>query len=157
MEAIFQFIGNIVQQAEFWAVSTTGFGIVSVVSLLWNNKTNLTMLGQKVAVEGLKKALSEEVSNTSKLSGTVLKQAQTIEDMSKAIQVLNANIYILSQAANIGVDNKQLIQKNYSSIAPVLPEVKVESNIISNNVEQLSAQLKVVEQNSSLEDLLKKI
>jgi len=157
MNEIFEFVGSVIQQAEFWALSTTGFGLVSVVSMVWNSRTKMSLLGQKVIIEGLKKTLTDEVSNTTVMSKTMLSQASLIEKQSKAIEILNANLFILSQAANIGADNKTLILKNYQLLTTETPVVKVEQTVVSNELELAKAELKTIEEQSSLDELIEQV
>jgi len=157
MKEVFDFVGSVIQQAEFWALSTTGFGLVSVVSMVWNSRTKVSLLGQKVIIEGLKKTLADEVSNTTTMSKTMLSQASLIEKQSKAIEILNANLFILSQAANIGSDNKALILKNYQLLTSETPVVKVEQTVVSNELELAKAQLNTIEEQSSLDELIEQV
>jgi len=157
MQEIFNFIGDVIARAEFWALSTTGFGVTTLVSLLWNNRTQASLLGQKVIVEGLKKAVTEEINKVSEVQAIVSKQAAMNLELKEAVQVLNANIYILAQAANIGVDNKELIAKNYAKIASALPEVTKLTAEASTTIAETSTKLAELEEQSGLDELIAQV
>lgn len=157
MQDVINFVGSLLEQAEFWAVSTTGFGLTAVVSLLWNNRTNLTLLGQKTIIDGLKKQLESEVTQQAQLVKMMSEQSLLLEKQKEQIHVLNSNIYILSQAANIGVDNKQLIAKNFQIVSAQLPQVKQQENVVSKVVKEVVEKIEAVASKSTLDELISKV
>jgi hypothetical protein len=123
MTEIFDMIAQLATQAETWLISTTGFGIAAVVSLLWNNRTQWKLVGQSAILDGIKKEIikNEEINGES--TKKIQSQMDMIKELAKTIKVLNDNIFILTQAANIGVENKTLIAKNYTSVSAEAPKV----------------------------------
>jgi hypothetical protein len=157
MQDVFNFVASLLEQAEFWAVSTTGFGLTAVVSLLWNNRTNLTLLGQKTIIDGLKKQLETEVTQQAQIVKMMSEQSMLLEKQKEQIHVLNSNIFILSQAANIGSDNKDLISKNFQIISAQLPQIKRTEPILNTVVKEVVKKIEEVANKSTLDELISKV
>jgi len=155
MTEIFDMIAVLASQAETWLVTTTGFGIAAVVSLLWNNRTQLKLIGQSALLDGIKKEIikSEEINGES--TKKIQAQMDMIKELAKTLKVLNDNIFILTQAANIGVENKTLIAKNYTTISAEAPTVVVKETQTTVAIADL---VKEVEQTAStLNSLLEQV
>jgi hypothetical protein len=155
MTEIFDMITQLAGQAETWLISTTGFGIAAVVSLLWNNRTQWRLVGQSAILDGIKKELikNEEINGDS--TKKIQSQMDMIKELAKTIKVLNDNIFILTQAANIGVENKTLIAKNYTSVSTEAPKVVLKEAETTVAIADL---VKEVEQTTStLNSLLEKV
>jgi hypothetical protein len=155
MTEIFDMITQLAGQAETWLVTTTGFGLAAIVSLLWNNRTQWRLIGQSALLDGIKKELvkNEEINGES--TKKIQSQIDLVKDLVKTIKVLNDNIYILTQAANIGIENKTLIAKNYSSISEEAPTVVIkeaEKTVVIADLVQ-----KVEETASTLNNLLEQV
>jgi hypothetical protein len=155
MTEIFDMITQLASQAETWLVTTTGFGVAAVVSLLWNNRTQWRLIGQSAILDGIKKEIvkNEEINGES--TKKIQSQIDMLKELAKTIKVLNDNIFILTQAANIGVENKTLIAKNYTSVSTETPTVVVKA--VETTV-AISDLVKEVEQTAStLNNLLEQV
>jgi len=155
MTEIFDMITQLAGQAETWLISTTGFGIAAVVSLLWNNRTQWRLVGQSALLDGIKKELIKNEEINSDSTKKIQSQMDMIKELAKTIKVLNDNIFILTQAANIGVENKTLIAKNYTSVSTEAPKVVLKEAETTVAIADL---VKEVEQTAStLNSLLEKV
>jgi hypothetical protein len=155
MTEIFDMIAQLAGQAETWLVTTTGFGLAAIVSLLWNNRTQWRLIGQSALLDGIKKEIikNEEINGES--TKKIQSQMDMIKELAKTIKVLNDNIFILTQAANIGVENKTLIAKNYTSVSAEAPKVVLKEAETTVAIADL---VKEVEQTTStLNSLLEQV
>jgi hypothetical protein len=155
MTEIFDMITQLAGQAETWLVTTTGFGIAAVVSLLWNNRTQLKLIAQSSILNGIKAEIvkSEEINSDS--TKKIQAQMDMIKDLAKTLKVLNDNIFILTQAANIGVENKTLIAKNYTTVSAEAPKVVLKEAETTVAIADLVKE--VEETTSTLNSLLEKV
>jgi hypothetical protein len=157
LQFIFDWLYTLATQAETWLISTTGFGIAAVISLLWNNRTQLKILATNTILDGMKGQLVKYESTNAELTSKLDLEVKRVQELLKAMKVLNDNIYILTQSANIGVENKVLIAKNYTSITDVVPVVSSVVRTLDTTVSTVNQELEKLNEQSSLDDLLKKV
>ena len=157
MNEIIQFLADLLSKAEFWSMSTLGVGLTSVFSLLWVRRGNLALIASNVLQKGLKEEITSLHASEIQMQSTLLSQEQQISQLKGELALLNQNIYILSQAANIGTENKEAISRNYLSINKVAPQVKVAEVTKNVDLVKVSQEIETIKKQSSLDDLLKKI
>ena len=157
MDQIIQFLGDLFTKVEFWSVSTLGVGLSSIFSMIWVRRSNLSLVASNVLQKGLKEEIASIHLTDSQLQTSVLSLAQENKELKEQVALLNQNIYILAQAANIGLENKESITRNYLSINNILPEVKVIEVIKDVAIKSITASAEEIKSQSTLNELLKKI
>ena len=70
---------------------------------------------------------------------------------------MNDNLFILTQSANIGVENKEAIRKNYLSMNSSLPVVVEVVEQAKTIITDISDEIKEIKKQSKLDELIKKL
>jgi hypothetical protein len=157
MTEIMNFMADLLSKAEFWSVSTLGVSITSILALLWARRGQLALTASNVIQKGLQEEVRAVASSELQLMTKIVEQEKQMKSLTDHIKLLNDNIYVLSQAANIGIENKQLIAKNYLSLNDSSPLVKSAEIVIETAVQELTKKAETIIAQSSLDDLLKKV
>ena len=157
MNEVIQFFADLLSKAEFWSMSTLGIGASSLFSLLWVRKSNLALTASNILQKGLQAEVASVTATNTMLQTTVMSQDQHIQALESQLKVMNDNLYVLAQAANIGIENKQLIAKNYLSVNDSAPLVEAAKVVVNTTVKEITTQAEEVVSKSSLDELLKKI
>jgi hypothetical protein len=158
MNEIIQFLGDLLSKAEFWSISTLGVSTTSVFALLWTRRSNLALTASNILQKGLKQEISELAKVEMQMQRAMLSQEEEIKGLKTQLSLLNNNIYVLSQAANIGLENKEAIKTNYLAVntsTPEITDIHHQANDIS--IKSITEQTEQIQNKSSLDELLKKI
>jgi gas vesicle protein len=157
MTEVMNFFADLLSRAEFWSLSTLGVSLSSIGALLWARRGQIALTASNVLQKGLKDEISAMAKTESDMKSTIMSQAKQIEDLSALVKLLNDNLYVLAQGANIGVENKQLIAKNYLESNETAPLVQAAKEVVETGIEKLTDKVEALEEQSSLDDLLKKV
>jgi methyl-accepting chemotaxis protein len=157
MTELMNFMADLLSKAEFWSVSTLGVSVTSILALLWAKRGQLALTASNVIQKGLQEEVKSVHQTELLMLSQIEKQKQEIETLVSTVKLLNDNIYVLAQAANIGIENKQLIAKNYLQSNEAVPLVTAAVQVVNTAVKDLTEKAEQIEKKSSLDDLLKKV
>jgi hypothetical protein len=127
------------------------------MALLWTRRSNLAVTASNILQKGLKSEVSEVAKSNIQMQTSILSQNEQIKELTAHVKLLNDNLYVLSQAANIGIENKQLIAKNYLASNDNAPIVEAAKVVAETGVKNLLDEAKEIAKKSTIDELLKKV